>query len=141
MENIIDKATIGYEELRKLCIDNNWFTCGSIRQYEKLFDRDREGASLDELTTIIWICSDETHTKQSIYMALLVYVNEKRAMEKIIGFDMFGYETELDPHKLVCDKCADEMGLTDLMWYEIPEGGTCSNCGRKHNGMLYEKVD
>lgn len=79
-ENFINKSTIDYFELRELCIDNNWFTSGSIRQYEKLFDRNREGASLDELATIIWICSDETHTKQSIYMALLVYVNERREM-------------------------------------------------------------
>lgn len=62
-------------------------------------------------------------------------------MEKIIGYDMFGYETELDASKLVCEKCTDEMGLTDLMWYEIPEDGTCPKCGRKHNGMLYAKVD
>lgn len=74
--------TIDSFDLRQLCINNNWFTCGSIKQYEKLFDRNSEGASLDELATIIWICSDEDkgHTKQSIYMALLVYVNQRREM-------------------------------------------------------------
>lgn len=76
MENIFDKSTIGYDNLRALCIKNNWFTCGSIRQYEKLFDRDSEGASLNELATIIWVCSSEEHTKQSIYMTLLAYVRE-----------------------------------------------------------------
>ena len=25
-------------ELRELCIKNNWFTCGTVKQYEKLFD-------------------------------------------------------------------------------------------------------
>lgn len=62
-------------------------------------------------------------------------------MEKIIVIDMYGNETELNANKLVCEKCVDEMDLTDLLWYEIPTDGTCPLCGRKHNGMLYERVD
>ena len=33
-------------ELRELCIKNDWFTCGTVKQYEKLFDRNKEGASI-----------------------------------------------------------------------------------------------
>lgn len=62
-------------------------------------------------------------------------------MEKIIGIDMYGNETELNPNKLVCEKCVDEMGLTDLLWYEIPTDGTCPLCGREHNGTLFERVE
>ena len=46
-------------DLRDLCIKNNWFTCGTNRQYEKLFHANKMGAPLDEIVTIIWLCSDE----------------------------------------------------------------------------------
>lgn len=45
-------------ELRELCIKNDWFTCGTIKQYEKLFDRNKEEASINELSIIIWVCSN-----------------------------------------------------------------------------------
>lgn len=45
--------------LRDLCIDNNWFTCGSIGQYEKLFYANENGCPIEEIATIIWVCSDE----------------------------------------------------------------------------------
>ena len=47
------------EELRRLCIRKNWFTCGSNRQYEKLFHANESGCPLEEIATIIWLCSDE----------------------------------------------------------------------------------
>lgn len=54
------KNDLNCEEIRELCIKNRWFTCGSILQYAKLFERVREGAELSEIITIIWICSDKT---------------------------------------------------------------------------------
>lgn len=47
-------------ELRSLCIKNNWFTAGDVKQYEKLFIALEENAPLDTLATIIWICSSNT---------------------------------------------------------------------------------
>ena len=47
------------DELRNLCIRKNWFTCGSNSQYNKLFYTNRTGYSIDEIATIIWLCSDE----------------------------------------------------------------------------------
>ena len=41
--------------LRALCIKNDWFNHGSNHQYGKLFDRAAEGASPEELATIIAI--------------------------------------------------------------------------------------
>ena len=55
--------------LRSLCIKNEWFTHGSNYQYGKLFDRAREGASIEELATIIWICSENV-TKEAIIREL-----------------------------------------------------------------------
>ena len=75
------------DELRSLCIKNDWFTCGTCRQYEKLFQANEERASLDEIATIIWICSDEKWCRRDIlvelneamgrYENMLYYGNEK----------------------------------------------------------------
>ncbi len=46
-------------ELRNLCIKNNWFTAGSIEQYDKLFYANENGCPVEEIATIIWLCSDE----------------------------------------------------------------------------------
>ena len=56
-------------ELRSLCIRNNWFTCGDIRQYTRFFQRNSEGATIEELSVIIWICSDDV-PYNDIYIAL-----------------------------------------------------------------------
>ena len=47
------------EELRTLCIENNWFTCGTASQYEKLFYANEMGCPIEEIATIIWLCSDD----------------------------------------------------------------------------------
>ncbi len=46
------------EALRELCIKNNWFTCGSNHQYNKLFEMNENGRSVCELALVIWLCSD-----------------------------------------------------------------------------------
>lgn len=46
-------------ELRQLCIKNNWFTCGTNEQYDKLFYANENGCPIKEMATIIWLCSDE----------------------------------------------------------------------------------
>lgn len=46
------------DKLRKLCIKNNWFTCGSNSQYDKLFEANTNGFTPTEIATIIWLCSD-----------------------------------------------------------------------------------
>lgn len=53
-------------KLRELCVKKNWFTAGSNEQYEKLFQRQREGANLEELAIIVWVCSEDC-TKDEIY--------------------------------------------------------------------------
>ena len=58
-------------ELRQLCIDNDWFTQGSIRQYEKMFDANCEAKPIEFVATIIWTCSDGE------YEDILAKLNEK----------------------------------------------------------------
>lgn len=58
------------ENLIQLCIKNNWFTCGRCEQYEKLFYANEHGASIEEIATIIWLCSSEEHCSRNILSAL-----------------------------------------------------------------------
>lgn len=48
---------ISNEKLYYLCNKYQWFTSGDNRQYELLFKLNKDGASLETLATIIWICS------------------------------------------------------------------------------------
>lgn len=52
------KVIIGFWKLRELCINQNWFTCGTSVQYNKLFDMAAAGATIHDLALIIWLCSD-----------------------------------------------------------------------------------
>ena len=47
------------DELRSLCIKNDWFTCGTVSQYEKMFEMNRNQASLREIALVIWLCSED----------------------------------------------------------------------------------
>lgn len=57
IEILENRSPIFAEDLRILCIEKDWFTAGSNQQYQKLFDMNRDGASLEELALVIWICS------------------------------------------------------------------------------------
>lgn len=58
------------EDLRTLCIKNNWFTCGTCEQYDKLFRANRFGMPLVEIATIIWTCTEEKWTRYAICQVL-----------------------------------------------------------------------
>lgn len=78
------KITKSVKEIRDLCIVNDWFTNGTNTQYERMFDRVRDGADIDEIATIIWVCSENV-TKDKIIKELLPVKKERvemvRAME------------------------------------------------------------
>ncbi len=48
---------ISNDKLYYLCNKYQWFTNGDCEQYQMFFDSNRQGASLETLATIIWICS------------------------------------------------------------------------------------
>lgn len=58
------------ENLRQLCIRCNWFTCGSSEQYEKMFYANENGCPIEEITTIIWLCSDDNWSRRDILSIL-----------------------------------------------------------------------
>ena len=59
------------ENLYHLCNKNQWFTQGTNRQYDKLFYANSNGCSIDELATIIWLCSDTEKTCRRDIKAIL----------------------------------------------------------------------
>lgn len=61
--------------LRNLCISNNWFTCGSVQQYSKLFEMAESGACIHDLAVAIWICSDVAWNLVEIENILTVNFN------------------------------------------------------------------
>lgn len=57
-----------FEDLRQLCIKNNWFTCGSCEQYEKMFLANESGCfSIEQIAMFIWVCS----SKEILYTDVL----------------------------------------------------------------------
>lgn len=52
------------EDLRSLCIRKDWFTCGTTEQYDKLFHANENGCTIEELATIIWVCSDDVSPRE-----------------------------------------------------------------------------
>lgn len=60
-------SVIPTEDLRALCIKKDWFTCGTVKQYEKLFHANSLGAPIEDIATIIWLCSDDDlHNRRDI---------------------------------------------------------------------------
>lgn len=65
-------------DIYELCNKNQWFTCGTTTQYEKMFDYVREAEinslmisdKIRKLSTIIWICSDDNFTEEEIFKAI-----------------------------------------------------------------------
>lgn len=64
---------ISNNALLYLCTKNDWFTCGSNEQCEKLLEMNDQGASIEQIATIIWICSDKkvpSNCRRDIIFAL-----------------------------------------------------------------------
>lgn len=60
---------VTFNALYALCNKLNWFTGGTAEQYEKMFDLAREGASLEELALVIWLCTPD-RTREGILRIL-----------------------------------------------------------------------
>ncbi len=56
-------TNISSTKLYHLCNKYQWFTTGDNRQYSLLFKLADEGAPLEKLATIIWICSSNAEEK------------------------------------------------------------------------------
>ena len=126
-------SVIPTEDLRALCIERNWFTCGSTAQYEKLFYANLHGCPIEEIATIIWLCSDdELHCRRDILADLR---EAREAKEANLPVE----EMYNRINKFIDDNWGSELAETlyhkmlNIVWYEH---------GRKDIGevkALYEK--
>lgn len=50
---------VSVEDVYTLCNEKQYFTCGTNRQYERMFDMVRNGDPLPYIAQAIWLCSDD----------------------------------------------------------------------------------
>lgn len=58
------------DQVYALCNEYQWFTGGSNDQYEKLFIMINEKAPIEEVATVIWLCSDDKWCRRDIISVL-----------------------------------------------------------------------
>lgn len=63
-----------YSDVYSLCNKNAWFTSGSANQYKKLFEIVENGATIDEITLVIWLCSS-LFTREEIKQTIEDYIS------------------------------------------------------------------
>ena len=73
-------------ELRQLCIDNDWFSCGTIEQYDKLFYANENGCPIEEIATIIWLCSNEDCRRADV-LDILTEVHKLHKLDVVQATD------------------------------------------------------
>lgn len=91
-------STIEFNDLRSLCIANDYFTCGDCTAYDRLFELNRKGASIEILAACIWANSNDYADLETITEQLSdlnrwpIYIDSiRRALESA----QFG-ETEIE---------------------------------------------
>ena len=77
------------EQLRLLCIRKNWFTCGTNEQYEKLFYANESGCPIEELATIIWLCSDDCRRSDILEDLISEYDKYKQSLISSFPIDEY----------------------------------------------------
>ena len=73
-----------FEIIYGLCNKNQWFTCGTARQYEKMLDFacDIQPDSINlnkdirKLAVMIWICSDNRFSEAEIFEAIYTAIGK-----------------------------------------------------------------
>jgi len=65
-------------KVRELCIKNDWFTNGDNHQYSVMFDRVQQGADVEEIATIIWICSVNVEKEEIVKQLTPPPINKDR---------------------------------------------------------------
>ena len=54
-------------KMYNLCNKNQYFTCGSCRQYDKFFDMVKDGVHLEIIARVLWVCSSDNYSYEGIY--------------------------------------------------------------------------
>lgn len=74
------------DRVRKLCIQKDWFDCGTNRQYDKMFDMlERPDYSVRDIALVIWICTYQAPLNEII-----------KELKKIEYLDHIRYKEEYE---------------------------------------------
>lgn len=84
MKHYIDRLT--REDLRGLCIEKDWFTGGTCEQYERMFQALEDGASVEDLATMIWMCSTDEDGQPLRRADIVEVLNERQAWPISVGY-------------------------------------------------------
>ena len=95
-------------ELKNICINRNWFTGGTCEEYDKLFERCKEGADFDELALIIWLCTPDSNRKE-IYYRLLIEKAALRVREFMIAVGCIDFDDVLRDEKELLDEIEKQL--------------------------------
>ena len=77
-ETVSSRNALSADDLRILCVREDWFTGGTNSQYKKLFDLNREGAPLEDLALVIWLCSPGTDREEVLHELSERYGEDRR---------------------------------------------------------------
>lgn len=70
------------DALYALCNRKNLFTCGSCKQYDKMFKRAKQADknTVRDVAVMIWTCSDDKFTFDEIFDMVLDYYNRTEVL-------------------------------------------------------------
>lgn len=63
-EKKLPRSNISQMCLYDLCRRQDWFTAGSCKQYDRMFDMVRKHAPVTEIALVIWMCSDDVSREE-----------------------------------------------------------------------------
>lgn len=68
------------EEIRKACIQNNWYTCGTCAEYDAMFEMVYGGTAIMDIANDIWAHSDPANCSCSgaVYAVVSEIVKKAR---------------------------------------------------------------
>ena len=70
---------MSWDDLYTLCNKNNWFTGGTSEQYDMMAQALDNGASVEDLATMIWLCSSGEDGKPLNRSDIVETLNEQQA--------------------------------------------------------------
>lgn len=77
MKKIIETRKIFWNDLRNLCIRNNWYTCGTVQEYQKMLNMcKKDNITTNDIVTIAQDIMDHSNKEENEERELTSYCFE-----------------------------------------------------------------
>lgn len=73
----------------RMCNMYQWFTHGTVEQYDRMFEMVKQGKKVHEIALVIWICSDPSITVETIEGTLKKAIEQdklRRLNDRLNGY-------------------------------------------------------